>query len=275
MCEVVGAYRRRGVDQSGDRVTDATTDRRLLTEDAYPDSTNLHARASIYDFREPEVDWFPWVLGHCDWPDDARVLDVGCGPGYYLAHVHGCGVDLSEGMAREARKHGPTIVGDVCALPVRTGSIDRLLAPHMLYHAPDLHRAAAELRRVLRRGGVALVVTNDRSHVGHLVDQLSQATGTRAPVRFMDRFSLENGRPILQRHFDDVDVVHLRGDLVVPEAEPVIAYADSCRALYETQLLGGVTWAESMKRFADLVHAEIAETGAWRAATHSGVFVCR
>jgi len=145
----------------------------------------------------------------------------------------------------------------------------------MLYHAPDLHRAAAELRRVLRRGGVALVVTNDRSHVGHLVDQLSQATGTRAPVRFMDRFSLENGRPILQRHFDDVDVVHLRGELVVPEAEPVIAYADSCRALYETQLLGGVTWAESIKRFADLVHAEIAETGAWRAATHSGVFVCR
>jgi SAM-dependent methyltransferase len=163
----------------------------------------------------------------------------------------------------------------VCALPVRTGSIDRLLAPHMLYHAPDIHRGAAELRRVLRRGGVALVVTNDRSHVGHLVDQLSQVTGTRAPVRFIDRFALENGRAILQRHFDEVDVMHLRGELVVPEPEPVVRYADSCRSLYETQLIGDVTWPEAMERFADLVREEIAARGAWRTPTHSGVFVCQ
>ncbi|MEY2460807.1 MAG: hypothetical protein QOG30_2637 [Acidimicrobiaceae bacterium] len=256
-------------------MTDATTNRRLLTQEAYPDSSNLRARASIYDFREPPEDFFSFVLGQVDWPDGAKVLDVGCGPGSYLARVRGCGVDLSEGMAREARKHAPTAVGDVCALPVRTGSIDRLLAPHMLYHAPDLHQAASELRRVLRRGGVALVVTNDRSHVGHLVDQLSQATGTRAPVRFIDRFTLENGRPLLQRHFDEVDVTHFRGELVVPEAEPVIRYADSCRSLYETQLFEGVTWSGAMSKFSDLVRQEIADTGAWRAATHSGVFVCR
>ena len=176
---------------------------------------------------------------------------------------------------REARKNGPTAVGDVCALPVRTGSIDRLLAPHMLYHAPDLDRGAAELRRVLRRGGAALVVTNDRTHLGHIVDQLSQATGTRAPVRFIDRFTLENGRPLLQRHFDEVDVVHLRGELVVPEPGPVVAYADSCRALYETQLPVGVTWAAAMERFTVLVEEELAQTGEWRCTTHSGVFVCR
>jgi SAM-dependent methyltransferase len=256
-------------------VTDATTDRRLLTEDAYPDSTNLRARQSIYDFKVPQHDWFPWVLGLVDWPSGATVLDVGCGPGNYLAHVRGCGIDLSEGMAREARKNGPTAVGDVCALPVRTGSIDRLLAPHMLYHAPDLHQGAAELRRVLRRGGVALVVTNDRTHVGHIVEQLSQATGTRAPVRFIDRFTLDNGRALLQRHFDEVDVVHLRGELVVPEPGPVVAYADSCRSLYETQLPTGITWPEAMKRFEVLVEDEIAQAGEWRCATHSGVFVCR
>jgi hypothetical protein len=111
--------------------------------------------------------------------------------------------------------------------------------------------------------------------VGHLVDQLSQATGTRSPVRFIDRFTLENGRPLLQRHFDEVDVTHFRGELVVPEAEPVIRYADSCRSLYETQLFEGVTWSGAMSKFSDLVRQEIADTGAWRAATHSGVFVCR
>lgn len=256
-------------------VTEAATDRRLLTHEAYPDSTNLRARQSIYDYRETDLDWFAWVLSHVDWPSGATVLDVGCGPGNYLAHVRGYGIDLSEGMAREARKNGPTAVADVCSLPVQTDAVDRLLAPHMLYHAPDLDRGAAELRRVLRPGGVALIVTNDQRHVGHLVDQLCEASGTSAPIRFIDRFTLENGLPLLERHFDEVRVEHLRGALAVPEAEPVVAYADSCRALYETQLPGRVTWPAAMARFEELVEQEIADNGAWRTPTHSGVFVCR
>lgn len=256
-------------------MTDATTDRRLLTEQAYPNSSNLHARSSIYAYRNDTGDWFSWVLGHTDWPGDAVVLDVGCGPGAYLARVRGVGVDLSHGMAVEARQHAPTAVGDVCHLPVATASVDRLLAPHMLYHAPDLDRGAAELRRVLKPGGTALVVTNDRSHLGHLVEQLSEATGTSAPIRFIDRFELGNGEPLLRRHFDEVTVDHWIGALTVPDPTPVLAYADSCRSLYETKLPPGTTWEESMARFAVLVEAEIERSGAWRCVTHSGVFVCR
>ena len=255
--------------------TDATTDRALLTQKSYPDSTNLRARQSIYDFKEPNVDWWTWVLGHTDWPNDAVVLDVGCGPGSYLEHVRGVGVDLSEGMAREARRFAPTAVGDVCALPIASASVDRLLAPHMLYHAPDLDLAASELRRVLRPGGTALVVTNDGLHFRHLVDQLSEATGTIAPVRFADRFTLSNGGPLLVRHFGDVRTEHLEGEIVVPEIDPVIRYADSCRSLYELQLPPDMTWDEAMARFTTLVEQEIADTGAWRTPTHSGVFVCR
>jgi len=256
-------------------VTDATTDRQLLTQRAYPDSTNLNARSSIYEFKEPTDDFWSWVLGHVDWPQHATVLDVGCGPGSYLARVGGIGIDLSFGMASEARAHGPTSVGDVCALPVATASIDRLLAPHMLYHAPDLDLGAAELRRVVKPGGTALVVTNDRAHLRHLVDQLSSATGTQAPVRFADRFTLANGRPLLERHFGEVALERFQGSLVVPYAAPVVRYADSCRSLYETQLPDGVTWDESMARFAALVSEEIAANGVWRCETHSGVFVCR
>src|SRR5947209_11148596 len=105
--------------------TDATIDRTLLTERAYADSANLRSRQSIYDFRDGTGDWFAWVLDHADWPAAGRVLDVGCGPGSYLERVRGVGLDLSAGMAREARRHAPTIVGDVCRLPVALGSSDR------------------------------------------------------------------------------------------------------------------------------------------------------
>ena len=256
-------------------MTDASTDRTLLRERAYRDSTNLRARQSIYAFREPEVDFYEWVLSHTDWPAGAAVLDVGCGPGNYLDRVKGIGLDLSTGMAIEARHVAPTIVGDVCALPVANDSIDRLLAPHMLYHAPDLDQAVSELRRVLRPGGVALVVTNSSDHFGHLVEQLSTVTRTGAVVRFVHRFNLENGESLLHRHFDRVDTHHLTGEISVPCADPVIRYAESCRPQYEPQLPDGRTWEETMRQFTALVEDEIAATGAWRTRTHPGVFVCQ
>lgn len=53
----------------------------------------------------------------------------------------------------------PAVVGDVRALPLRDGSVDALVAVHVLGHllAADRARAVAEWRRVLRPGG-ALVV---------------------------------------------------------------------------------------------------------------------
>jgi len=256
-------------------MTDATTDRKLLTERAYADSSNLRARMSIYDYRNDTGDWWTWVLEHADWPDGATVLDVGCGPGSYLKQVAGIGLDLSEGMARESKQYAPTVVGDVCALPIATNAIDRLLAPHMLYHAPDLDRAAEELRRVVAPGGVALVVTNDKSHMGRLVEQFSAVTVDDTVMRFVDRFNLDNGRALLERHFEHVTIDHWIGELVVPDIEPVVAYADSCRSLYELQLAPGVTWDGAMATLRQMVEQDISATGAWRCVTHSGVFVCR
>lgn len=256
-------------------MTDATTDRRTLTQAAYGDSANLQSRQSIYEFRNETGDWWSWVLDHADWPDGATVLDVGCGPGDYLQRVRGVGLDLSFGMAREAGLYAPTCVGDVGALPVRSASIDRVLAPHMLYHAPDLELAASELSRVLKPYGVALIVTNDPTHMRHLVDQLSAAIESDSVMRFVDRFNLANGDPLLRRHFAEVSVDHWIGELTVPEAEPVIRYARSLRSLYETQLSAGVTWDDAMAALAEQVEREITDTGAWRCVTHSGVFVCQ
>ena len=256
-------------------MTSAPTDRRLLTDGAYPDSANLRSRQSIYDYGSHTGDWWSWVLEHADHPEGATVLDVGCGPGTYLQKVRGVGIDLSFGMAREARAHAPTSVGDVCALPVASGSVDLLLAPHMLYHAPDLEKAVEELRRVLKPGGVALIVTNDEEHMGQMVSQLSATIGTDAVVRFIDRFNLQNGDARLRRHFSDVTLDHWIGELTVPDVEPVVRYAESCRSWYETQLPPGQTWEETMERFRSLVEQDISATGVWRCVTHSGVFVCR
>lgn len=260
------------------------TDHRTLRDEAYADSTKLRSRAALYDFKVPPSDFLAWCLESIDWPDGALVVDVGCGPGAHLRRLASdhrglrlVGLDLSDGMAAEAHagSGASAMVGDAQRLPIRDGVADRVLAMHMLYHLADIDGAVAELRRVLRPGGVLLVVTNGAEHLDGFRVALSEATGGSHWFPVADRFLLEDAPAPLGRHFADVVVHHHRGEVVVPIAEPVMAYAGSARAFAEPMLPDGVTWDMAMARFDEVVRDEIGRTGAWRATVHTGVVVCR
>lgn len=96
-----------------------------------------------------------------------RVLDLGCGPGFYaveLAERVGptgrvVGVDASADMlalaeARRGRRGNVELrAADVAALPVADGAVDAAVCVQVLEYVPDLARVFAEVRRVLRAGG--------------------------------------------------------------------------------------------------------------------------
>ena len=101
-----------------------------------------------------------------------RVLDVGCGPGYFtriMADAAGpggaaTGVDASdEGIAearRVTRQPNCTFMNGIAeALEAEDGAYDVVVTSLMLHHLPeDLRpRAVAEMFRVLRPGGRVLV----------------------------------------------------------------------------------------------------------------------
>jgi SAM-dependent methyltransferase len=89
-------------------------------------------------------------------------------------------------------------VADVQQLPFADGSFDVVAAMWMLYHVPDLDRGLAEVRRVLRPGGLFVAVTNGDEHVA----DLRRAAGG-GPV--VTAFSSETGEDVLRRHFDRVE----------------------------------------------------------------------
>ncbi len=101
------------------------------------------------------------------------VLDVGSGPGTYLAHVLdatsrlGVALDLSAvAIRRAARAHerSGAVVGDVTGrLPV----VDRAAAVVLDVFAP---RNQAEYARVLHQEGVLVVVTPRAGHLGELAE---------------------------------------------------------------------------------------------------------
>lgn len=273
------------------------TEREHLTTAAYADSTNLQARVSIYHHRDPQVDFVTWAINHLDWPEAARVLDVGCGYGQYLKQLSQptvddlflIGVDLSSGMLKDLSQQWDTQiplphlgVADAQHLPFSANSYDIVLAMHLLYHVPNIEQAAHELRRILRSGGTLLVATNGENHL-HEIEQvfcmvLCNMTENRDIARFLprisQRFSLENGASLLRTTFDHIERQDLTGVLKIPEIAPVLAYADSMRPTIEKTLPDGVTWEEIMRESAQLINDQIAQHGVFEVQTHAGVFLC-
>lgn len=262
-------------------MSDRVVDRAYLTGVQYASDANLAARQSIYRFLEPPIRAVPWSLDLAALRGDERVLDVGCGNGLYLAELAErnhrgpvIAMDLSPGMLDAAGRHAPTslVVGDAQALPFCDGSLDCVLAMHMLYHVPDRARAIAEIRRVLAPDGVALVVTNAEAHLAELNALISSAGGDRPFARAYMRFSSESGEAELGEHFATVERHDARSQLVVTDAQAVVDYAASGWALAaaldaeRTRILGDIERT---------TQEHIATDGAFRIRTDVGCFVCR
>lgn len=108
--------------------------------------------------------------------DGEKILDVGCGTGsltFALAKAADLGeisaIDYSAVFVEAAKKRNadPRIkIGqaDACALPFGDGTFDRALALLVLHFVPDAAKAVAEMRRVVRPGGVVAAVVWD--HLG-------------------------------------------------------------------------------------------------------------
>lgn len=110
-----------------------------------------------------------------------RVLDVGCGPGFFsveMAQMVGSGgqvisADLQEGMLQElARKvKGTALESRIKPVHCERGSInvsdqvDFILAFYMVHEVPDKKALFEQLRAVLKKGGQFLLVEPKLFHV--------------------------------------------------------------------------------------------------------------
>jgi SAM-dependent methyltransferase len=124
-------------------------------------------------------------------PAGRRVLEVGCGSGYYLARfldygaAVAAGIDLIEHRAEQARNRNPrleVVVGDAAHLPWADGSFDIVTQYTCLSSVLDGElrtRIAAEMWRVAAPGGAC--VSYDM-------------TRTPPPLRLLSRYASRRAR---------------------------------------------------------------------------------
>ena len=263
------------------------TDPVKLQRDQYRDASNLDARASLHArfSTRQGPGWFPWAFSQLEGlPRDARVLEVGGGPGWLWVEVAQDVPpdwtvflsDLSAGMVYEAGAAaaalGPRAARlriDARALPFPDASFDALLANHMLYHVPDRPRAIAELRRALKPEGRLLAATNGPGHLRELAELVRDASGRREgweghPLAF----SLKDGAEQLSAAFSRIELKRYEDDLRVTDADAIAAYIASVDG-----------WREAvgprMPALRARAQAEIDRSGAFVVHKEVGAFVAR
>jgi len=103
------------------------------------------------------------VLDGLDLPQQARILDAGCGSGRNMVELASrgtvTGIELSQtsvALARE-RERGEVVAGSILQMPFAEDSFDLAMSLDVIEHLEDDLAALRELRRVVAPGGALLV----------------------------------------------------------------------------------------------------------------------
>ena len=220
------------------------TDPHYLKTEQYRDETNLNARLELHRrFSTNPYGWFPWIFDTLEsLPSPARVLELGCGPGYLWVECidrvpGGWSItlsDLSGGML-DAAWRNLVVTGrafkfeqiDAQSIPYPDETFDIVIANHMLYHVPDRPKALAEICRTLKSGGYFIATTVGDGHLAEINQWLKQVSPDTGFAPSANTFTLDNGLEQLTPFFSQVEIKRYDDDLRVTEVEPLMTYIRS------------------------------------------------
>ena len=262
-------------------------DQAYLRQVQYRDGSKLSDRAQLHvKYSSASVAWFPWISRQIEWPVESRVLETGCGTGWFWVEAAPSLPDdldltlsdLSLGMVREAlsrlqgRGRHRRIAGnvaDVQDLPFTDGEFDVVVANHMLYHVPEPPRAVHEMARVLRSDGAVVVATNGQEHLKELWEIRDEVFGAASGRWFTEVFGIDNGGAMLREQFADVEWRPYQDRLICRDAGDVLTFLLSCPP-------GESAEPEQLAHLAQVVQDRFdLGGGVLEVAKETGVFVCR
>jgi ubiquinone/menaquinone biosynthesis C-methylase UbiE len=219
-------------------------DQTYLKNDQYRDSANLDARVSLHQrFGTNPQGWFSWVFDTLEeLPTRARVLELGCGPGYLWST---CAnrippdwniilSDFSEGMLLAAWRN-LVVTGrafkyeqiDAQAIPYPDETFEIVIANHMLYHVPDRPKAIREIRRVLKPGGQLVATTVGENHLKEMSGWFQRINADMDLSAAGNPFTLENGSEQLEPFFEQVEILRYPDSLRITEVSALMNYLRS------------------------------------------------
>lgn len=212
----------------------------------YLNSSNISARINLHkEYAANKKGWFPWLFEQCRMRQGDTILELGCGDAsLWLENrkripkdVRIILSDLSDGMMRDVKRSVGTEdqrfrfdVMDAHQIHMPEGSVDLLLANHVLFYCEDIQQVFQEVKRVLKSDGIFVCSTYSSRHMKE-ISELVQEFDDRIVLsadRLYERFGKENGEELLQQEFDQIQWIPYEDHLNVTDADALIAYVLSC-----------------------------------------------
>lgn len=211
----------------------------------YKNSANIDARIQLHhDYSTNPEGWFPWLFRQIPWKTHMSILEIGCGNGeLWQSNLQkipsDCRIilsDISAGMVHDARKRlaSATQIAfetfDCHQIPLPDGSIDCVIANHVMFYLHDPQTALKEIRRILKPNGYFLCSTYGANHMKE-ISQLVTEFDSRivlSDIRLYEMFGLENGASKLQPYFSSVELHQYHDKLCVNQEQPLLNYIMSC-----------------------------------------------
>lgn len=251
----------------------------------YRSAANLNARIRLHEkYSISDEGFHEWAYSRMNMRENMRILECGCGPGMLWRKNRdripkGCQItllDMSEGMLKEACENIGNIsgvfieylCGDIQNIPFLGETFDIVIANHMLYHVPDIHKALMDTKRVLVKGGFLYASTFGLGHLKEL-DVLTRKYVEMSQGRKSDRFTLENGRKMIYDVYNNVAVEKHEDALIVTDYHALIDYILSGNNAQE-QLIGN-----KKKVFEKEIEELFALNKEFRIAKDAGIFIAR
>ena len=220
-----------------------------------------------------------WLVSHYDICKGMTVLEIGCGTGsIWTGHdsiISECGklvlTDLSDGMLETAEKNLGRrdnieySKADIQNLPFSDENFDIVIANSMLYHVPDIAKGLREVRRVLKKGGVFYCATYGEHNFTDTLAEWFKLGGE--DFRPNHNFTMQNGKEILGRSFENVTPVFYEDSLHITDTEDLVEYLRSLASFKAVIDL-------PVQRIRDILKEHTAD-GAIDLPKEYGMFICR
>ena len=215
-----------------------------IVKQQYANANNLNTRISIHDkYSTNKMGFGNWIVSNYRIDKGMKVLELGCGTGDMWKNREGliklCSKlilsDFSEGMLSTTKNNIGECnnvdykVIDIQEIPFENETFDVVIANMMLYHVPDIDKGLAEVRRVLKRGGLFYCATYGEHGIIEYLSKILSAYGVEDNIN--KNFTLQNGYEILSKTFSRVEKLGYIDSLAVTNIDDMVEYIYSLSSM--------------------------------------------
>lgn len=245
----------------------------------YQNSKNLNMRISIHDkYSTNKMGFGNWIFSNYDIQPGYRILELGCGTGSMWIGKNSIIEksklilsDFSSGMLETTKRNLSNFknieyqVIDIQDIPYPDKTFDIVIANMMLYHVPNINKALEEVKRVLKDDGVFYCATYGEHGIIDYLSKLLFSCGIEDKTN--KNFTLQNGKPLLEAYFNQVNRLNYEDSLAVTNVDDLIDYIYSLTSMTELSQLN----KEKIKS----ILTNNMENGILNVPKEYGMFICK